>query len=616
MTGTPDRKIRPLNLSARAAGPEMPAYPEPVLGNPAATLMDSGVGNCFPGLEFDLRQLDVRFFPGLVFSFPGVTPAGPDGTQGAQLVYADTTGDPVFAEDYPWVADLALALGGPAGDALSDGQWYLHAVEQKGRRIELYDISVWQNALLYTPYEGEIAWWIIRLIERDPDPALADLTIELTQRDAQGQPTGQPVTLRGKRRAYLDDEGMISGVYHPGELTASMCSPWTHDFRDCACQYWASNHPDVVLGEMDDPNDAGSLQAGQEPAPGDPLQPASFLDWMRRRTDPARDVQAQTTIDGARPFRYDPYEINLRWQELDFVLQGQEAKATPAGGTLPDRKPPETPQQVYDDLRLNLAPLEYILALRYLYATFSIRAPEEVTPQEERAWPGLAADLRAARQILLSVAISEMTHLRWVNQMLWSLSAALPGELPGYRPAVGPATDCVDPQHSLALERALPEVIAEFVALERPGGEIDREYEDLVTHLRGNPAYPAGLFQLAVRIDSDGLAHYHKFRDIARILAPYEAQSGLYLRTLTEAPPDAPGMPQALDLLDAAVADLREGYRAEAASAGSNAERSIAEARIIAARDRMHALWETGEALARDGLGIPFFARLPGRAHG
>ena len=36
-------------------------------------------------------------------------------------------------------------------------------------------------------------------------------------------------------------------MFLPGELTQSLCSPWTHDFRDCACYYWASNHPDIAL---------------------------------------------------------------------------------------------------------------------------------------------------------------------------------------------------------------------------------------------------------------------------------------------------------------------------------------------------------------------------------
>ena len=242
-----------LNAKRTADYNGTPVYPEPVLGNPVSTLMDSGVGNCFPGLEFDLRQLDVRFFPGLVFDFLGVTPAGPDGTQGARLLYCDPGDDPIVADsatrDGPaWITDLKRQYAGPEGSALGSGTWYLHFVEQDGKRIMLYDYSLYQNAASLVPYEGETAWWIIRLIEPEKP-----LTIALTQRAPDGSPTGTPVVLNGRRRVFVNDEGMIDPVYHPGELTSSMCSPWTHDFRDCACHYWASNHPDVVLGEVADP---------------------------------------------------------------------------------------------------------------------------------------------------------------------------------------------------------------------------------------------------------------------------------------------------------------------------------------------------------------------------
>src|ERR1035438_10367252 len=74
-------KIFPLNLTAKAA--------TVVTGNPVTTRLEGGVSNCFPGLEFDHRNLDRRFFPGLVFSF------GDAG--GAPLVAVDTS-DPVRSE--------------------------------------------------------------------------------------------------------------------------------------------------------------------------------------------------------------------------------------------------------------------------------------------------------------------------------------------------------------------------------------------------------------------------------------------------------------------------------------------------------------------------------------
>lgn len=604
-------RIRPLNRAARAAKPGLPACPQPVLGNPASTLMESGVGNCFPGLEFDLRQLDVRFFPGLIFAFPGITPSGPTGTQGAKLVLAETEQDPIFDLPHAWLADLKADLNGPKGAALGSGDWYLHWVEQYGQRVECFQSTIWQNGVSQQPYEGEIVWWIVRLIEADPDAQTPDLTIALTRRDATGQASGQPVILKGKRRTYLDGEGMIPDVYRPGELTASMCSPWTHDFRDCACQYWASNHPDVALGEVPDPNRPGAAEADHT-STEDPAQAVTFLDWMRRRTTPNRDISAEPTIELARPGRYDPYEINLHWEELDFVLQGQEMNETPRP------QPPKPVKHRYDgpghmiaDLANTLARFEFTLAFEYLYAYFSLRAPDEVTPAEEAAWPGLANDLRAARQLILSVALSEMTHLRWVNQTLWILCDALP-EFGPYKPVIAPSDRVpeADPEKGetfrpRSLRPATQDVIQAFVDVERPGGDLDTEYAALVEEMRAHPdTYPVGLYQLAVRIDSDGLSHFQKFRDVKRVLAPYAARPDIYLRPVEEAAPDDPRVADAIDLVDRIVAALREGYAAEAAGE----DMKLAQAGIGHARDDMHRLSDRAEALARAGIGIPLFA--------
>ncbi len=61
--------------------------------------------------------------------------------------------------------------------------------------------------------------------------------------DAPGAPA---VVLAATRASYLTDDGAFAEMFDPGELTQSLCSPWTHDFRDCGCFYWASNHPDLV----------------------------------------------------------------------------------------------------------------------------------------------------------------------------------------------------------------------------------------------------------------------------------------------------------------------------------------------------------------------------------
>lgn len=601
---------KPLNRAAIAG----PAYPQPVLGNPASSLMESGVGNCYPGLEFDLRQLDVRFFPGLTFEFLGIEPSGPDGTQGVHLIMAEVESDPVFQDVAPWIGALKKQLNGPEGAALSSGEWYLHSLEQHGRRIDLYDFNVFQNAVLMTPYEGETCWWVIRGIE----PGI-DLTVALTQRDQTGQPTGNPVVLHGRRRRFLDDAGMIADVYRPGELTASMCSPWTHDFRDCACQYWASNHPDVVLGPVIGPaNEDGTSQ-------DDAAQAVTFRDWLRRR-GPARDVSAPPTLEQARPDDYDPYEINLRWEELDFVLQGIETDGTPKPRKgISHHKHYASTGDVIRELTEELAPLEFTLSMVYLYACFSLRSPDEVTAEERKVWPELADDLNAARQFMLSVALSEMTHLRWVNQILWTLDRG--GHYPGgqhYQPVIrplspgDPGTGQRPSEQDIKVRTLRPatlDTIADFIAVERPDNTLDREYAGLVHYLRKHSStFPPGLFELAVRIDSDGLQHYQKFRDVWIILSRYKSVP--LLRDIELARPGDPAVAQALKLLAEIVAATEDGYGAE-----RDDDMPRAEASLLRARTAMRGFQAEAERLARGsagskGLGIPFFALWQKPAHG
>lgn len=83
------RKIFPRNLTARAA--------HRVVGNPDVTRPEDAVANCYPGLESDNRNLDRRFFPGLVFNFVARTDTDAPWSEpmryGAQLAYADPYGD-------------------------------------------------------------------------------------------------------------------------------------------------------------------------------------------------------------------------------------------------------------------------------------------------------------------------------------------------------------------------------------------------------------------------------------------------------------------------------------------------------------------------------------------
>lgn len=93
MTDDTRSKLLPRNVAALRRFQDPAAAPREVTGNPVMTRLESGIGNCFPGLECDLRNLERRFFPFLeieinfsvaqgimqvaAVDLPGVEAAGP-----------------------------------------------------------------------------------------------------------------------------------------------------------------------------------------------------------------------------------------------------------------------------------------------------------------------------------------------------------------------------------------------------------------------------------------------------------------------------------------------------------------------------------------------------------
>lgn len=557
--------FRPRNRSARAA--------HRVIGNPASAGLDASVGNCFPGLEIDVRNLDGRFFPGLVFwvvTAPAApVPEAPPNQQGIRLHALDFLQDPMLPADSPepWVQTLLAQLSGDVGIQIASGRWYLGWIEQGGKRFSTDQVDG-------TPYDGELVWRFLRSIAPD-----LPLTIGLVQRGVP-QPAPQ-VVLQGYRRRYTRDRGVIDTAFRPGELTQSLCNPWQHDFRDCACYYWASNHPDVVLGATADAEEASETAN-------------TWLDWLRRDRGPAGDVAAPASRAEARPLQIDHFEINQRWQELAFVIGGREIEG-PYTPPEHERAPPyRNAAEMIHDLETRLAPLELRLAFEYLYGLFSLRQPAEV---DVARWPTMPDDLVATRQAITIVAIGEMTHLRWANQLLWSLDqAGLYPKGKRYRPVLSAPPVPLRPLDYAALDA--------YIHIERPGGTVDRAYARCVSTLE-QPSYPRELWQLAVKIDSDGLDHFNRFTEMKQTLLAYRGAGAPlpYLR------PVKPGTKvQARDALAsvrALLAALNDAYLAQ-----WRREPEAAQAAINLSRTVMDQLRLQAEALAQRGIGVPFFLAL------
>jgi len=573
-------KILPRNLTARAA------YNVP--GNPPSTRPESGVSNCYPGLEYDHRNLDRRFFPGLVFEFISQGDAtSPDAAkQGARLRIVDTS-DPGLAapSGFERVADaLVQQLSGDDGRSLSagDARWYLSAITQTKETIRLEDTA-------RVPFDGLTVWRLVRSLRPGP------VTLELHQRD---QPDAPPIQLSGWRRRFTDrDTGVISLAYAPGELTQSLCSPWMHDFRDCGCTYWASNHPDIVLAEVR--LDEAPLPSG---APDAPERGDVPIDWLRADRD--WSAASEVSPRGEYATQMSHFEINRRWQELSIVLEGREIGDiyVPRSRSADNARPYASPTELRDQLQ-TLAGLEHLVALLYLYARYSVVTPAEAQATARKAnLPTLPEDAAFARHVLLDISLSEMQHLRWVNQILWHLFEArvVPGwdvyEASVTRPSLVIPAAGRFPETPAVMAPLTAATQALFIAIEEPSSFIDGRYARATATLLQS-AYPAHLHDLASTIARDGEQHYLRFRDMQTVLATYAAD--LYLRPIVPGSPDNPQVRAALDLYATIMRDLFAGYqRGDPMNMKS----------VAAARTNMFLLDQQAEDLAARNLGVPFLS--------
>jgi hypothetical protein len=558
-------KILPRNLTAQAA--------RSVVGNPAITRPQDAVGNCYPGLEVDVRNLDRRFFPGLVFEFIArndIDASYNDHVEyGARLAYVDQKRDPDLRPD------LAKTIDDNAS-TLGEGVWFLEWIEQDGKRLSMRGPREPGGPTL--PLDGLYVWRLVRGLEPDKPVVIA-----LAQRNG----STPAVVLEGRRRRFTDRvTGTISAAYQPGEMTQSLCSPWQHDFRDCACHYWAANRPDVVYARPSEVDPTTATGANIERVRARPL-----VDWIRR--DRELEAAARETIPLNRPHQLDHYEMNRAWQTLNVVLGDHEIKDVYTPPTAVPAKPYDNAGELAEALMTTLAPLEMTLALEYLYAMFSVRAETEVAEPESM----LRDDVVFVRHHLKFIAMSEMQHLRWVNQLLWQLQHYR--RVP-YDPVLDLITDIPDGRQGYRrrqLRRLEPKTLDDFIAVERPSGSTTGAYARVIATLKSGE-YPDPLRQTAERIVSDGVDHATWFLDVKRVLAVYDPKR--YLRDLEL--PHGHEAKRAVDLFEEIKSCLGGAYtefakgRPAAGAAG-----------VDRARAAMIKLYQVGETLAKGGIGIPFW---------
>ena len=233
--------IEPTNLTAqlhhRAAG------------NPPSTLPDSAISNCFPGLEFDFRNVWRRLLEGIVLHEASGFVVGAEGE------HARLAGRYLLAvADFPTLMEVRNPDGAASGSAFME----------------------WSNALadVVARHSGEV----VPCVFFDPQNPDADPeTVQLRVR-----PMFVPSEATQGPTAAIGEE-----LAPPGELTQSLCSPWQNDYQECGCYYWAASRPDYVNVEQSAAGAVGAMWLGPrtDPPSYDPAvtytHEALFRDWER-----------------------------------------------------------------------------------------------------------------------------------------------------------------------------------------------------------------------------------------------------------------------------------------------------------------------------------------------
>ena len=212
-------KIDPKNLTAQLEHLSR--------GNPPSTLPNAAVSNCFPGLEFDFRNIWRRIFVGIELheAWPQVVKVDEDsnGEVKRLLNYYLRSVD----QEQIWVQ-----LIGPKAEVEGEPK-------PPPGDINLGEDSLeWANALATIVQKaGKDVQCTFALVKNGQITDTKQISLRV-------RPLLELRKINGETEQYLP---VISKeIAKPGEMTQSLCSPWQNDYKECACYYWAASRPDFV----------------------------------------------------------------------------------------------------------------------------------------------------------------------------------------------------------------------------------------------------------------------------------------------------------------------------------------------------------------------------------
>lgn len=488
-----ENKIFPRNLTAKAD--------YLVTGNPMNSRTESGVENCYPGLEFDQRNIDKYFFPGLLFEFHR---------------------DPIFGDEKLDIKQIQPVLrnieanGNLIKNGLNESDAIYSDNNDENSLVFMWGIGLYQDDKTVTfekfaPIEedyknGLNIWRIIRQIPSNYKTGILIGKLDLLKdesafneaKDLLKQGTNNKVVRRkdgslfwavliDNRTKIIDEEtGVINtDIIEPGGLTRSLCNPWQYDFRDCKCYYWAANKPDIV-----------SSDDGKE----------QYLDFLRKKRNeyPEKPFNTEKEWLGQEITHVD---MISNWEQLPVVINDKEVIYFKV--------------MVIEKLKY-LATIEHAVCIEYLYAYYTLDQTNVKPVSDE----------------ILKIAIDEMRHLRCVNDMLHILGEA---------PVIDRASNYGENFNSrpFSLDPLTREKLNWFIEVEKPSqsinvpGQIDGMYVKLhQAILDHRELFPQSekLIELIKLIIDEGDGHFHRYEEMEAYLKPFFENQKEYLLKLNTEP--------------------------------------------------------------------------------
>ena len=275
----PTTRLNPRNLTAQLAH----------LGrsNPPVSHPQSAISNCFPGLEFDFRNIWRRMFVGIVLTeFNNYVVAQEDPR------YTDLVGRRLLA-----IEDKAVMV--PTSGPVIPGRG--------SSPLDQVAFMEWSNTFaLIQSKQGQSVSCVFTEDASPNEVLFEDKTVKTKTRELEVRRIFEHITFSGQSEPL---PVLARALAEPGELTQSLCSPWQNDYRECACYYWAASRPDFVnVVPTEDGTSRGTM-------------------WMQK--DRAADYVPDRPGNDERVFNYD--DLFKEWEKvLHFEIGGKDA--VEAGG--------------------------------------------------------------------------------------------------------------------------------------------------------------------------------------------------------------------------------------------------------------------------------------------